>query len=278
MLKIGQFSKLTQVSVRMLRYYDENDLLKPALVDTFTGYRYYRPAQIQPLRRIIFLRNLGFGVAEIGAALQDWCDAAVGRLLTAKAREIEAEIESKRASVERIQAALTDIDQQQAALNYNIVIRPEAGFQALCLRKAIPSHWHESLLWEELVDYMKRDKSVRSQRDNRALAVYRDVVHADNWVDVEVCVQVPRMDKADSPFNYRMLTDQPYIAAMMVYGAYENLAVAFKDFSEWVERHPYYEMTGETRQICHRGPGNENDSANYVTEIQIVLSKPPKKA
>lgn len=48
MFKIGEFSKLTQVSIRMLRYYDENNLLKPAKTDPFTGYRLYSVEQIPP--------------------------------------------------------------------------------------------------------------------------------------------------------------------------------------------------------------------------------------
>ena len=41
MLKIGYFSKLSRISIRMLRHYDEIGLLKPAEIDPFTGYRYY---------------------------------------------------------------------------------------------------------------------------------------------------------------------------------------------------------------------------------------------
>ncbi|WP_338125159.1 MerR family DNA-binding transcriptional regulator [Paenibacillus dendritiformis] len=41
MFRIGEFSKLTQVSIRMLRYYDEVGLLKPARVDKLTGYRLF---------------------------------------------------------------------------------------------------------------------------------------------------------------------------------------------------------------------------------------------
>jgi len=41
MFKIGDFSRISQVSVKTLRYYDEIGLLKPAHVDRFTGYRYY---------------------------------------------------------------------------------------------------------------------------------------------------------------------------------------------------------------------------------------------
>lgn len=69
MFKIGEFSKLTQVSTRMLRYYDEMGLLKPAKIDSLTGYRMYSAEQISTLNRIIYLRDSGFNVAEIALSL-----------------------------------------------------------------------------------------------------------------------------------------------------------------------------------------------------------------
>ena len=56
MLKIGEFSKLSRVSVRMLRHYDEIGLLKPAETDRFTDYRYYREDQLPTAGRIAALR------------------------------------------------------------------------------------------------------------------------------------------------------------------------------------------------------------------------------
>ena len=65
MFKIGEFSKLTQVSIRMLRYYDEIGLLKPASIDLFTGYRMYSADQIPLLQKIILLRDTKFSTSEI---------------------------------------------------------------------------------------------------------------------------------------------------------------------------------------------------------------------
>ena len=70
MFRIGEFSRLTQVTVRMLRYYDETGLLRPAKVDSRTGYRLYEPQQIPRLNQIIYLRDSGFNVAEVAAALE----------------------------------------------------------------------------------------------------------------------------------------------------------------------------------------------------------------
>jgi DNA-binding transcriptional MerR regulator len=71
MFKIGDFSKLSQVSVRMLRYYDEQGLLKPARTDRFTDYRYYAADQLPRLNRILALRDLGFTVDQIRRLLDE---------------------------------------------------------------------------------------------------------------------------------------------------------------------------------------------------------------
>ena len=65
MLKIGDFSKLSRVSIRMLRHYDDIGLLKPAQIDEFTGYRYYHEEQLFVIGRITALKDMGFALADI---------------------------------------------------------------------------------------------------------------------------------------------------------------------------------------------------------------------
>lgn len=70
MLKIGDFSRLSRVSIRMLRYYDEVGLLKPDEVDEFTGYRYYGEEQLLVVGKINALKDMGFGVNAIAEILK----------------------------------------------------------------------------------------------------------------------------------------------------------------------------------------------------------------
>lgn len=65
MYKIGEFSKLVDISVRTLRYYDEYGLLKPEYTDTFSGYRYYTDDNIVEAEIIKLLKNLDFSLEEI---------------------------------------------------------------------------------------------------------------------------------------------------------------------------------------------------------------------
>ena len=53
MFRIGEFSKIAQVSGRLLRYYDEIGLLIPESIDPETGYRYYSARQLPRLNRIL---------------------------------------------------------------------------------------------------------------------------------------------------------------------------------------------------------------------------------
>lgn len=74
MLKIGEFSKLSRVSIRMLHHYDEIGLLKPVQIDHFTGYRYYKEEQLTTAGRIRALKDMGFGLTHIGEILSCYED------------------------------------------------------------------------------------------------------------------------------------------------------------------------------------------------------------
>jgi len=91
MLKIGEFSKLSRVSVRMLRHYDEIGLLKPAEIDRFTDYRYYREDQLPIAGRIAALKDMGFSLADIVRILEVYDDREkLEPFFSAKREELEA--------------------------------------------------------------------------------------------------------------------------------------------------------------------------------------------
>ena len=69
LLSIGGFARLAGLSVGALRHYDELDLLRPAEIDRFTGYRRYRRAQLETARAIARLRDLELPLDEIREVL-----------------------------------------------------------------------------------------------------------------------------------------------------------------------------------------------------------------
>ncbi|MEK4357588.1 helix-turn-helix domain-containing protein [Paenibacillus sp. FSL M7-1455] len=71
MFKISEFSKLSQVPAKTLRFYDQLELLKPAYTDPQSGYRYYTSDQLLVLHRILVFKDLGFTLEQIRQLLHD---------------------------------------------------------------------------------------------------------------------------------------------------------------------------------------------------------------
>lgn len=69
LLSIGQMSKLNNISIHTLRYYDKIDLLTPSFVDAKTNYRYYNQEDCEKLFRIKIFRSIGISLEEIKSLL-----------------------------------------------------------------------------------------------------------------------------------------------------------------------------------------------------------------
>ena len=140
MFRIGEFSRLTQVTVRMLRYYDETGLLRPARVDSRTGYRLYETRQIPRLNQIIYLRDSGFNVAEIAAALEAEDEGLLAEQLDRKSGEIGAEIEACRQKLRKLETARRAL-LNGSGIHFDISVKPVAECLALSLRRTIPDYY-----------------------------------------------------------------------------------------------------------------------------------------
>src|SRR6185503_33387 len=109
MFKIGDFSRLGQVSTRMLRHYDQLGLLKPGQIDRFTGYRYYTIDQLARLNRIIALKELGFSLEQVALLLAEAGELSGEKLrgmLTLRRAEIARELQDKQSQLGEVEARL----------------------------------------------------------------------------------------------------------------------------------------------------------------------------
>ena len=90
-------------------------------------------------------------------------------------------------------------------------------------------------------------------------------------VDVELCAIVNKIGKATGDFKFRFTEAVSMMACTMVYGDFSNISYAYRSFAKWLQENSQYKMKGSSRQIVHRGPWNEKNPENYLTEIQIPL-------
>ena len=101
--KIGMFANMNRVTIKTLRYYDEQKLLVPVYVDEENGYRYYEAGQMAQLQRIIALKSMGFSIDDI-------------RKIISGAEEKSFLLEKKQEILKEIAALTTRLSQVESYL------------------------------------------------------------------------------------------------------------------------------------------------------------------
>lgn len=269
MFKIGDFSKLTRVSVRMLRHYDRMGLLKPAHVDPLNGYRYYAAAQITRLGRIVALRDMGFNVAEIDRGLREESAQAFRAMLREHRERIAQNVRREQSRLARIDRTLERIEKENEQMDFAVEIKSVSSFAAVSLRDTIPSYDAEGMLWQRLGAFIE-EKGLTCT--GATYATYHDEGYREADVDVEVVAGVRERLADEREFVFSDTPPIPKAASVLVPGDFSNIAPAFAFLARWIEENGY-ELCGNPRELPLRGPWNESDPENYLNEIQIPVRK-----
>ncbi len=171
MLRIGDFSKLSLVSVKTLRYYDELGLLKPVRVNEFTGYRYYAVEQIPRLNRILALKDLGLSLEQIAGLLhQDVSPEEIRGMLRLRQTEVKGRIEDAQAQLARVEARLRQIEKEGHLPMYEVILKSIPALKAAFVRRVLPNYGGISLLFGELFGPLMG----KARFAGPAMAIYHD--------------------------------------------------------------------------------------------------------
>ena len=271
MFKIGDFSKLSQVSVKTLRYYDELGLLKPIEIDRFTGYRYFSAGQLPRLHRILALKDLGLSLEQIARLMNDHLSLDQMRgMLKMKQTEIAQTIEDGQARLTRVATWLSQIDQEEPMSDYDVVIKKVPPLRVASLRGIIPTFNQQGALWGELEAYLAQNKVTPA---GPCLTLYHDTEYKDHDVDAEVCEPVaaalpgtPRVKVYDLPPIETM-------ACVVHHGPFNALSQAYNALMKWIETNGY-RIVGPDREIyVQAAEPVRQDDPSYVTEIQMPVEK-----
>ncbi|MDC7125354.1 MAG: helix-turn-helix domain-containing protein [Spirochaetales bacterium] len=109
MLSIGEFSQVTRLTVKTLRYYHELGILVPVKIDEMTGYRYYDNDSFNRANSIISLKQLGFSLKEIKTILEK-CEAEED--LKSFIQEKISEIRLKASELKKMENRLLSLEEQ----------------------------------------------------------------------------------------------------------------------------------------------------------------------
>lgn len=272
MLKIGLFSKICQVSIKTLRYWDSVGLLKPAQVDPFTGYRYYTIEQVNEVHRIHALKAMGLSLEQIGTMLRDNLTAADLRLLLkVRALEIQSQIAEAEATLTFIESRLRQLDTDDRPPEYEAVLKSMPSVPVYTLRRTVPT-------MDALVDLLALGHAAaRKNEDPRLTALFHDEAFDREHIDVEVAFaaegnSAPHLADG-SPWQRAELPPVALMACTVHSGQWLTLPQGYGFLGKWMAANGY-EVVGVGREVFHHIGWEENHHTT-VTEIQFPVAPRP---
>lgn len=140
MFTVGEFARHGRVSVRMLRHYDALGLLRPAEVNPHTGYRYYTAGQLAALNRIVALKELGFGLGEVAALLDEQITPdQVRGMLTLRRAELAERVAADRLRLAEVEARLRTLESEHAMPDTEIIVKDIPATRVVRLTATVES-------------------------------------------------------------------------------------------------------------------------------------------
>lgn len=277
MFKIGDFSRLSLVSVKALRYYDELGLLKPARVDEFTGYRYYSASQLTRLNRILALKDLGLSLEQITLLLdQEPTPDQIRGMLRLKQVELRQQVTEGQARLARIEAWLHAFEQEDTMSDYAVVLKTVAPLRVAQIRGVAPSMEQigPSLdgLFDQVMAYLSHQGATIGAPPT---TLYYDAEMRETDITVGVCMPFEgHLNDGENDGEQVHVSELPGVetmASVIHHGSFSTLKEAYHALFQWIEANGY-QISGPIRELnlaYERG----GDQSKFVTEIQVPVAK-----
>lgn len=262
LMKIGEFSKLSRVSVRMLRHYDEIGLLKPAETDPWTDYRYYRADQLPTMCRIAALKDIGFSLAEIAQMLTEDEDRMEERF-DRRQRQLEAEARDVAQKRMLLDAARNRLRKDET-MSYHITLKTIPARYAATIQMTVPRYQDEGLLWAAMCEETAGLKM--TETDPCLLGVtYLDGEYKENNVELLGWETVKGQYPDTEHVKFRTLPEVR-VASCTFRGDYQQINRVYAAMGTWIQENGF-ETTGETFfNIYHVGYKDTQDPSAFITE------------
>lgn len=271
MLKIGEFSKLSRISIRMLRRYDEVGLLAPERIDGFTGYRWYSEYQLLTANRITALKNMGFGLAAISEVLECWDDPeALERCLRVKRAEARGALEEAERRVRLLDTALERLRKDEANMKYDVTVKTIPERTVASVRQVIPNYDREGDLWHI---FCQETAGMNIQDGDPVLctAIYYDGEYKESDVDVEIQKTVKGSYPGTEHVRFKTLP-AVQVASATFRGSYSQIGEVNEAVAAWV-RENGWAFDGRFFNIYHVSPHETRNPEEFLTEVCYPVRK-----
>lgn len=266
MYKIGDFSKLSKVTVRALRFYEKVGLLKPARIDSSNNYRYYNSSQLIDISRIVLLRQLGFSIEEI----KQWSlhKISLDEMLATRKSEIEKSIEGHQYQLVKIKYLMEDKNMQ------NEIFEKLVPACFVYYKEGTIKNYDEALSFirASADECRKLNPTIKCVTPDYCFVNYLDKEYKEKNIKLRYAQAIIKTDKPFVSNDSIKFMDLPETKCACIYhkGDYNEICHSYSKVFKYIEDNDL-EIQDFPRECYIDGIWNKQDPNDWLTEIQVPI-------
>lgn len=264
MYKIGEFSSMSKTTIKALRYYEKEGLLRPVYIDLNTGYRYYETSQLVEVSKIVSLRQIGLSIKDIKKVLDGY---DMIEILNKRKQEIEEK--------------LTDYNIELSKVNYllegnnmkNEIFLKEIPSYIIYYRDGVIEDFSKisQFALQAGTECAKANPNLKCSTPDYCYISYLDGEYKEKDIQIRYAQAVENVGKETD--RVKFMKANPITAVCIFHkGSYESLRDSYNIILKYIEDNGY-EITDHPRECYIDGCWNKDKEADYLTEIQFPVKK-----
>lgn len=268
MYTIGEFSRISGISIKALRLYHEKGLLIPSTVDENTGYRYYNHKNFEKAQIIKYLKEMEFSLSDIKELIKIDDESDIVCFFEIKLQEIEKRVSKQKEIIKNLKIIINREKEAIMTLDAS-EFKVEEKELDIILIAGIRFKGKYSDCGKA---FAKIAKTMGRFISGKPFNLYYDSEFKDENADIESCFPVKKSKDIEG-ISARELPGGKSVS-LIHKGPYENLGRSYEKIMSYIKENNYQPKI-PSREIYIKGPGMifKGRPENYLTEIQILIDR-----
>ncbi|MGN0812162.1 MAG: GyrI-like domain-containing protein [Candidatus Coproplasma sp.] len=262
MYKIGEFSMLSKMTVKALRFYEEQGLIKPCFVDEFTNYRYYSADQLGQVEYIVALRDIGLSVKEIKSVFSG---EDLNLILEERKKSIGKQIDLCNSQLLKIK-----LMQKEQAMKEQIFIKEIPEYTVYYKDGKIANFGEiaEFVLWAGS-ECAKANPTLKCVEPSYCYLNYLDGEYREEDISIRYVEAVESVGVETENIKFTTIPKAKCVC-IQHRGVYANLRSSYNLIIKYIEDNGL-KLDGFPRECYIDGCWNKDSEEDYLTEIQFPV-------
>lgn len=262
MLKISEFSKLSHLTVKALRFYEKEGLLKPVSVDEWNNYRFYETSQLEIAAKIKSYRQLDLSIDEIKAI---FAGNDVKKILQEKSKSLTREKHLIESRLSIINSILEDKE-----MKYQVTekVIPE---KIVYTAETVLKNHSDCMQWIPFVgqECLKLNPGMKCSEPPYEFCEYLDGEYKETDIHIRHNEAVTAFGRENELIKFKTLPETKVISIYHK-GSYASIGEAYAFLMKYAEQNGY-KPSGPSREFYIDGIWNKESEEDWLTELQMPV-------